>query len=143
MARGFLVLAMSLSFFLATGFAQYGSMSHREVKELVDDTHELAAHFKNDFNEALEESVVDDTKLEENYKERANDVEDHLNQAKDDVGEPDEFRKHLDAALQAAFDVNQMMGANRFSEKLTRDWDVIRGKINVLAAVAGLKPLAR
>lgn len=143
MTKGFLVLAVSLSFFLAAGSAQYGSLSHREVKELVDDTHELAAHFQDGFDEALGESIVDETKLEGNYNERADDLEDHLNQAKGEVDEPDEFRKHLDAAMQAAFDVNKMMGANRFPEKLGRDWDVIRGKLNVLAAVAGLKPLAR
>ena len=136
-----LFLGLSLLVLTLTGSAQYGTMSHREVKDLVSDTHAMASHFEEDLDDALDESIVDDTKAEERNTERADDLEDHLNQAKSEVADPDEFRKHLDSAMQAAFDVEKLMGQHRFPEKTTRDWGLLRDKLNTLARIVGLRPI--
>lgn len=140
MKEGF-CLGLALLFFAMTGSAQYGSMSQREVKDLVKDTHAMASRFEEDLDDALDKSIVDDTQAEERNEERADDLEDHLNQAQDEVDDPDDFRKHLDSALQAAFDVEKLMGQHRFPEKTNRDWDLLRGKLNTLAQLVGLQPI--
>jgi hypothetical protein len=136
-----LFLGLALLVFTLSGSAQYGTMSHREVKDLISDTHAMAARFEKNLDKALDKSIVDDTNAEERNNERADDLEDHLNQAESEVDEPDEFRAHLDSAMQAAFDVEKLMGQHRFSEDVVRDWDLIKNKLNTLARIVGLQPI--
>ena len=137
-----LYLGLAMMVMTLTGLAQYGTMSQRQVKDLISDTHSMAARFEKDLDKALDKSIVDDTKAEERNNERADDLEDQLNQAKGNVDDPDDFKEHLDSALQAAFDVEKLMGEHRFSEQLTNDWQMLRTNLNRLAGLVDLKPIA-
>jgi hypothetical protein len=137
-----LYLGLTLLVFTLTGLAQYGTMSHREVKDLVNDTHAMASQFEKDLDKTLDKSIIDDTKAEERNNERADDLEDHLNQAKGEVDDSDDFREHIDSAMQAAFDVEKLMGQHRFPEKTTRDWGLLRSNLNTLAQLVGLQPIS-
>lgn len=142
MVKNGFYLGALLFVFALMGSAQYGTMSQREVKDFVKDTQSMASRFEEDLDKALGKSIVDDTKAEERNNERADDLEDHLSQAKDNVDDPDDFREHIDSALQAAFDVEKLMGQHRFDEETARDWGLLRGNLNRLAQLVGLQPIA-
>ena len=142
MVKKGLYLGLAMLVMTLTGLAQYGTMSQRQVKDLISDTHSMAARFEKDLDKALDKSIVDDTKAEERNNERADDLEDHLNQAKGNVDDPDDFKEHLDSALQAAFDVEKLMGEHRFPEQVTKDWQLLRNNLNTLAGLVNLKPLS-
>jgi hypothetical protein len=142
MIKKALYLSAAMLAFTLTGSAQYGTMSQSEVKDLVKDTHSMAERFEEDLDDALDESIVDDTRAEERNESRADDLEDHLNQAKGEVDDPDDFRKHIDSAMQAAFDVEKLMAQHRFPEDTARDWGLLRGNLNRLAQLVGLQPIA-
>ena len=138
MIKKALYLSAAMLAFTLTGSAQYGTMSQSEVKDLVKDTHSMAARFEEDLDDALDKSIVDGTRAEERNESRADDLEDHLNQAKGEVDDPDDFRKHIDSA----FDVEKLMAQHRFSEETARDWGLLRGNLNRLAQLVGLQPIA-
>ena len=50
-------------------------------------------------------------------------------------------REQADKVLAAAADVNRVMAANRFTEKVQRNWEVLRSDLNALAQIYSLSPL--
>ena len=51
------------------------------------------------------------------------------------------MREQVDKTLAAASELNQVMTAHRFTEKLQRDWEMVRSDLNAPAAVYSLAPL--
>jgi hypothetical protein len=50
-------------------------------------------------------------------------------------------REQVDRTLAAASELNRVMTAHRFTDKLHDDWDVLRGELNGLAGIYQLSPL--
>jgi hypothetical protein len=50
-------------------------------------------------------------------------------------------RQQVDKTLAAGADVNRVMSSMRFTEKLQRDWEIVRGDLNALAQIYSLPPL--
>jgi hypothetical protein len=112
------------------------------VKTLTSHTNE----FKDEFEDAVDDSILDDTRLEDRAKRRADDLHDQAKKLADvfedkrDKNHP-KVREQVDRVLAVAGDVNGIMRQHRFTDKLQRQWGLLRGDLNALAAVYDLAPL--
>ncbi|MEO8595412.1 MAG: hypothetical protein ABI759_18975 [Candidatus Solibacter sp.] len=50
-------------------------------------------------------------------------------------------RDQVDKVLAAGSDVNRIMTEMRFTDKVQREWDLLRSDLNALAAIYNLTPL--
>jgi hypothetical protein len=112
------------------------------VRKLADRT----AEFKNEFNQAVEHSMMDGTKLEDRAKHRADDLHDAAKKLQDVFGDKKnkndpKVREQVDRTLAAAADVNRVMREFRFTDKLQRQWDLLRVDLNGLASLYNLTSL--
>ena len=93
-----------------------------------------------------EHSMMDGSKLEDRAKRRAADLNESAKKLRDvfhdkkDKNNP-AVREQADKVLAAAADVNRVMAANRFTEKVQRNWEVLRSDLNALAQIYSLSPL--
>ena len=142
MVKKALFLGLAALVMAVSGFSQYGSMSQRDVKDLVKDTQSMASDFENTLNKALDKSLIDDTSAEDSYKGRADDLDNHLDRAASEVDDPEDFRKHIEVALAAGFDIQKLMAQHRFPPEVASAWAPIRTNLNRLAEVAGMATLA-
>jgi len=91
-------------------------------------------------------STIDGTRLEANAKRRADDLHDAANRLGDifhdkrDKNNP-AVRDQVDKTIAAASELNRVMLNHRFTDKVQRDWDMLRSDLNALARVCALSPL--
>ncbi len=120
--------------------------SRMDARDLVDRIASRSGEFKGEFDKAVEHSLIDGSKLEDRAKQRADDLHDSANKLKDvfhdkkDKNNP-AVREQADKTLSAASDVNHVMEQHRFTDKLQRDWDMLRSDMNALAAIYEISPL--
>ncbi len=117
-----------------------------DVRSVVDRLADRSGDFKQEFDKAVEHSLIDGTKLEGRAKQRADDFHDAAKKLKDVFNDKKDknnpaVRDQADKTLAAASDVNQVMENHRFTDKLQRDWDLLRSDMNAVAAVYNLTPL--
>ena len=117
-----------------------------DVGAVVDHVQKLSAEFKGSFDKAISHSMIDGTRMESNAKHRADDLHDAANKLGDvfhdkkDKNNP-AVRNQADKTLAAASELNHVMLEHRFTDKLQRDWDMLRSNLNALARVYDLSPL--
>lgn len=117
-----------------------------DVGEVVDRVQKLTGEFKSSFDKAISHSMVDGTRLEANAKRRADDLHEAANKLGDvfhdkkDKNNP-AVRDQADKTIAAASELNRVMMEHRFTDKLQREWDMLRSDLNALAQVYGLSPL--
>jgi len=117
-----------------------------QTRDIVERLAKRSGDFKEDFDKAVEHSLIDGSKLEDRAKKRADDLHDAAKKLRDvfndkkDKNNPS-VRDQADKVLAAGADVNKVMTTMRFTEKLQRDWDVLRSDLNALAALYNLAPL--
>jgi len=117
-----------------------------DVGAVVDRIQKLSGEFKSEFDKAISHSMVDGTRLEENAKHRADDLHDAANKLGDvfhdkkDKNNP-AVREQVDKTIGAGSEINRIMVSHRFTDKLQRNWDMLRDNLNALAQVYGLSPL--
>jgi hypothetical protein len=112
------------------------------VRKLADRT----GDFKNDFNNAVEHSLMDGTKLEDRAKHRADDLHDAAKKLQDVFGDKKDkndpkVRDQVDKTLAAAADVNRVMAGHRFTDKVQREWELLRIDLNALAQIYSLSQI--
>jgi len=111
------------------------------VRKLGDRT----GDFKNSFDNAVEHSV-DGGKMQDRAKHRADDLHDFAKKLQDvfddkkDKNDP-KVRDQVDKTLAAAADVSRIMSEHRFTDKLQREWELLRSDLNALASLYNLSPL--
>jgi hypothetical protein len=121
-------------------------MSPTDVGSVVDRVQRQTGSFKEEFDKAISHSMMDGTQLEENAKHRADDLHNAASKLGDvfhdkkDKNNP-AVRDQVDRTVAAASELNRVMVAHRFTEKLQSDWDVLRGELNGLAGMYQLTPL--
>ena len=121
-------------------------MSPTDVGSVVDRLQKQSGAFKEEFGRAVSHSMIDGTKIEENAKHRADDLHGAASKLGDvfhdkkDKNNP-AVREQVDRTLAAASELNRVMAAHRFTDKLHNDWDVLRGELNGLAGMYQLTPL--
>jgi hypothetical protein len=117
-----------------------------DVGGVVDRVQKLTGEFKNSFDKAISHSMIDGKRLEANAKHRADDLHDAANKLGDvfhdkkDKNNPS-VRDQADKTIAAASELNGVMLDHRFTDKLQREWDMLRSDLNALAQVYGLSPL--
>jgi hypothetical protein len=120
------------------------------VQRLAKRTGEFLAkrtgEFKEEFDKAVEHSMMEGTKLEERAKHRSDDLHNSARRLRDVFGDKRDknnpaVRDQVDKTLAASADVNRIMQDHRFTDKLQRNWELLRSDLNGLAAVYDLSPL--
>ena len=117
-----------------------------DVGTVVDRVQKLSGQFKSAFDKAVSHSMMDGTRLEANAKHRADDLHDAANRLGDvfhdkrDKNNP-AIRDRADKTIAVASELNRVMLNHRFTDKVQRDWDMLRSDLNALAQVYGLSPL--
>ena len=117
-----------------------------DVGGIVDRVQRLSGEFKNSFDKAISHSLVDGTRIESNAKHLADNLHDSANKLGDvfhdkkDKNNP-EVRDHADKTLAAAAELNRVMIEHRFTDKLQREWAMLRSDLNGLAIVYNLTQL--
>ena len=117
-----------------------------EARDVVDRLAKRSGEFREEFGKAVEHSMMDGSKLEDRAKRRAADLNESAKKLRDvfhdkkDKNNP-AVREQADKVLAAAADVNRVMAANRFTEKVQRNWEVLRSDLNALAQIYSLSPL--
>jgi hypothetical protein len=117
-----------------------------DVREITHRLDKSTDEFKEDFDKAVEHSVLDDTRMEDRAKRRADELHDAAHKLKEvfddkkDKNNP-KVREQVDKTLAAGAEVNRIMLDHRFTDKLQRSWELIRSDLNALADVYGLSPL--
>ena len=114
--------------------------------DIVQRLAKRSGDFKEEFDKAVEHSMLDGTKLEERAKHRADDFHDSAKRLHDVFGDKRDknnpaVRDQVDKTLASGADVNRIMQDHRFTDKLQRNWDLLRSDLNALAAVYDLSPL--
>jgi hypothetical protein len=121
-------------------------MTPTDVGSVVDRVERQSRAFKDEFNKAVSHSMIDGTNLEENAKHRADDLHNSAAKLGDvfhdkkDKNNP-AVREQVDRTISMASELNRVMVAHRFTDKLHDDWDVLRAELNGLAGVYQLTPL--
>jgi hypothetical protein len=117
-----------------------------DIGVVVDRLAKKSGDFKDAFDSAVSHSTIDGTRLEVNAKHRADDLHDAAKRLADvfhdkrDKNNP-AVRDQADKTIAAASELNRVMVNHRFTDKLQRDWDLLRSDLNALAGVYDLSPL--
>lgn len=121
-------------------------MAPTDVGSVVDRIQRQSGAFKEEFDKAISHSMIDGTQVETNAKRRADDLHDAANKLGDvfhdkkDKNNP-AVREQVDRTISMASELNRVMAAHRFTDKLHSDWDVLRVELNGLAGMYNLSPL--
>jgi len=117
-----------------------------DIGAVVDRLARGSAEFKDEFDRAVSHSTIDGTRLEANAKHRADDLHDAAKRLanvfhdKRDKNNP-AVRDQADKTIAAASELNQVMLDHRFTDKVQREWYLLRSDLNALAQVYDLSPL--
>jgi hypothetical protein len=117
-----------------------------EARDVVDRLARRTGEFREEFDKAVEHSMMDGTRMEDRSKKRASDLHEAAKKLRDvfhdkkDKNNP-AVREQADKVLSAGSDVNRVMAANRFTEKVQRNWDILRSDLNALAQIYSLPQL--
>lgn len=121
-------------------------MAPTDVGSVVDRVERQSRAFKDEFDRAVSHSMDDGTQIEENAKHRADDLHGAAAKLGDvfhdkkDKNNP-VVKEQVDRTLAAAAELNRIIAAHRFTDKLHSDWDVLRAELNGLAAMYQLSTL--
>jgi basic membrane lipoprotein Med (substrate-binding protein (PBP1-ABC) superfamily) len=121
-------------------------VSVSDVGGVIDRIVSRSDKFKDEFKKALDKSILDHSKLEDRADQRGEDLHNAAKKLQDvfkdkkDKNDPD-VRKEVDKTLAAAGDVNMVMNKLRFTDELQKNWELLRGDLNGLAAVYSLSPI--
>jgi hypothetical protein len=121
-------------------------VTQTDVGSVVDRLVKKTGAFRGEFDHAVDHSMIDGTRIEDNTKHRADDL--HAAAAKlgdvfhdkKDKNNP-AVRDQADRTIAAASELNRVMEAHRFTDKLQNNWATLRSDLNALAAVYQLTPL--
>jgi len=121
-------------------------VTQTDVGSVVDGLVRKTGEFKGEFDHAVAHSMIDGTRIEENAKHRADDLHGAASRLGDvfhdkkDKNNP-AVREQVDRTIAAASELNRVMEAHRFTDKLQGDWLTLRSDLNALASVYQLTPL--
>src|SRR5258708_6719982 len=116
-----------------------------QPRDIVERLAKRSGDFKEDFDKAVEHSLIDGSKLEDRAKKRADDLHDAAKKLRDVFNDKKDknnpaVRDQADKVLAAGSDVNKVMTTMRLTEKLQRDWEVLRSDLHALATLYNLQP---
>ena len=117
-----------------------------DVGEVVEHVANRAGEFKEEFDSAVSHSMMDGTRMEDRAKRVADNLHDSAKRLRDvfhdkrDKNNP-AVRDAADRTLAAGSELSKVLQEHRFTDKLQKDWDLLRSDLNALAEVYGLSPM--
>jgi len=117
-----------------------------DVGDVVERLSNRTGEFKGEFDAAVSHSMIDGTRLEDRAKKCADNLQDSAKRLRDvfhdkrDKNNP-AVRDAADRTLAAGSELSQVVQSHRFTDKLQKDWDLLRSDLNALAQVYGLSPV--
>ncbi len=138
-----------LSVFLAilmltdTSFAQRRrtrtvSYSKGQVEQILKRIEEKADRFTKVFDESLDDSRLDETRIEENYTDRARNLENETDELRREFNRSDSYAENapnVRSVVNAATDVDRIMRRRNFGRQTENLWLSLRADINSLARI--------
>ena len=138
-----------LSVFLAilmltdTSFAQRRrtrtvSYSKGQVEQILKRIEEKADRFTKVFDESLDDSRLDETRIEENYTDRARNLENETDELRREFNRSDSYAENapnVRSVVNAATDVDRIMKRRNFGRQTENLWLSLRADINSLARI--------
>jgi len=117
-----------------------------DARDIVDRLAKRSGEFREEFEKAVEHSMLNGGKTEDNAKKRSADLNESSKKLKDVFNDKKDknnpaVREQVDKVLSAGADVNRVMANMRFTDKLQRDWELLRGDLNALAQIYSLSPI--
>lgn len=133
-----------LLMFAAAGNAQnrrVRAVSKQQVEQLLERIEERNDAFTKRFDEALDDSRLDTTRVEERYTDRSRDLEnatDELRREFDHNDSRGETTENVRKVLNIATEINRIMNSRNFGRQTELTWTTLRAEINALARIYGL-----
>lgn len=124
--------------------ASFRAISNDELRELVDHLQSASNDFDDDFENALDDTLLDGTDEEDRIASQAEALEDTFDKMKDafkNGGSDAEVRDLAARALTIAADINRVVLQHHFKYEVEGDWDHIRRDLNGVAEYFGLPAL--
>jgi hypothetical protein len=112
--------------------------SKQYVEQLLERIEERSDDFTKIFDEALDDSRLDTTRTEENYTDRARDLENATDELRREFDHDDtrgETRENVRKVLSAASVVNRIMASRNFGVAAETSWTRFRAELNTLARI--------
>lgn len=126
------------------GNAQTGRgrvVSKQQVEQLLERIEERSDAFTKRFDEALDDSNLDTTRIEERYTDRSRDLEnatDELRREFDHNDSRGETSENVNKVLNIATEINRIMNSRNFGRQTELTWTALRSELNALARIYGL-----
>jgi hypothetical protein len=120
-------------------------MAPTDLPSVVDRVARRSGDFKQEFDKEVGHTM-DARHMEERARHRADDVHDAARKLRDVFGEKKDknepaVRDQVDRVLASGSELSKVMQDHRFTDKLQRNWVLLRGDLNALASVYNLTPL--
>lgn len=122
----------------------FQAISNNELREFVDHLQSASNDFDDDFENALDDTLLDGTDEEDRIAKQAEALEDTFDKMKDafkNGGSDAEVRDLAARALTIAADINRVILQHHFKYEVEGDWDHIRRDLNGVAEYFGLPAL--
>jgi hypothetical protein len=132
-----------------TAAAQRSSLVEREVlrhsdlRALADEAEKLSDSFKNHLDHELDRSIIDDTRKEKKYEQRASRLENALDEVRSAVRDGNKFNRTRDRvkrALKYASELDRDLARLPHSHELEQHWRQLLARIDQLAFFYELRP---
>src|SRR5579883_800205 len=111
-------------------------MAPTSVSNVIDRVAKNSNQFKDEFDHEIGRTM-DGKPIEERAKHRADDLQDSAKKLRDvfndkkDKNAP-QVRERVDQVLASASELNRVMQEHRLTDKVQRDWEMLRGDLNAL-----------
>jgi hypothetical protein len=120
-------------------------MAPTDVASVIDRVAKHAGDFKDQFDHEIAHTM-DGKPIEERAKHRADDLHDAAKKLRDVFGDKKDknspqVRERVDQVLASASEVNRVMADHRLTDRVQREWEMLRGDLNALASVYELTPI--
>jgi hypothetical protein len=116
-------------------------VSKQQVEQLLERIEERNDAFTKRFDEALDDSNLDTTRIEERYTDRSRDLEnatDELRREFDHNDSRGETSENVNKVLNIATEINRIMNTRNFGSQTESTWAALRNELNALARIYGL-----
>jgi hypothetical protein len=117
-----------------------------DVAAIVNRLARTSDDFKDAFDNAVSQTMIDGTQIEVNARHRADNLHDAAKRMADVFHDKRDknnsaVRDQADKTIAAASELNRVMLDHRCTDKLQRDWSLLRSDLNALAEAYDLSPL--
>lgn len=116
----------------------------RDVEQIIKRVEDSSDRFTRSFDRNLDRSRLDGTSLEDRLNHQVKQLEDRLDDLRDDFDRRDDWREtrqRVSGVMREAGEVNSIMRRGRFQGDVHSQWSYVKRDLNRLADTYNLRPL--